>query len=69
MNEDKFDETYPKDKFVRKRTSYKKKASNGQAEIESYHIIDKATGNVVLKTTRTEHTNLSGLDTTIEWDL
>lgn len=67
MNEEKFDETYPKDKFDRKRTNFRSRGNHGQTEIESFDIIDKTTGNVT-KATRTEHTNLNGLDTSVQWD-
>lgn len=40
----------------------------GQTEIEVFDIVTKGTGEVVLTATRTEHTNLRGLNTTVNWD-
>jgi hypothetical protein len=40
----------------------------GQTEIEVFDIVSKETGKVVRTATRTEHTNLRGLDTTVNWD-
>jgi hypothetical protein len=56
------------DKFDRKRTNFRTRGNHDQAEIEIFDIIDKATGNVT-KATRTEHSNLNSLDTSVQWDI
>ncbi|WP_407576325.1 hypothetical protein [Raoultella terrigena] len=68
MTEILFEKSYPRDKFKYVRTSYRTKGSMGQTEIEEFDIISLETGETVLKATRTEHTNLRGLDTSVKWD-
>ncbi|EIS2836050.1 MULTISPECIES: hypothetical protein [Enterobacteriaceae] len=68
MTEEQFEREYPKEKYLYVRKCRRVKGSMGQTEIEEYDIILKETGETVLKATRTEHTNLRGLDTTITWD-
>ncbi|WP_415365543.1 hypothetical protein [Klebsiella michiganensis] len=50
------------------RTRMRTKGTMGQTEIEHFDIVSKATGEIVLKATRTEHTQLRGLTTTVNWD-
>ncbi|MBP3093540.1 hypothetical protein [Klebsiella pneumoniae] len=68
MTETQFEKNYPHDKFKYVRTNFRTKGTMGQTEIEEYDIISIETGETVLKATRTEHTNLHGLDTTVKWD-
>lgn len=68
MTEEQFEENYPRDRFDYVRTNMRTKGTMGQTEIESFDIIDRETGQIVLKATRTEHTNLRGLNTTVKWD-
>ncbi len=68
MTDEQFEESYPRDRFEYVKTKMRVKGTMGQTEIESFDIIDRATGQVVRQATRTEHTNLRGLDTTVNWD-
>lgn len=68
MTEEQFEDNYPKDKYEYVKTKMRVMGTMGQTEIESFDIIDRATGRVVLTPTRTEHTNLRGLDTTVNWN-
>lgn len=68
MTDEQFEENYPKDKFEYVQTNMRVKGTMGQTEIESFDIIDRATGQVVLQATRTEHTNLRGSNTTVNWN-
>lgn len=68
MTEEQFERDYPKEQYNYVRTNFRTKGSHGQTEIESFDIVSKATGETVLQATRTEHTNLRGLDTTVNWD-
>ncbi|EOK3474319.1 hypothetical protein ACJQUD_000001, partial [Escherichia coli] len=68
MNEALFESNYPKEKYTYVRKSFRTKGTMGQTEIEVFDIVSKETGDVVLVATRTEHTNLRDLDTTIDWD-
>jgi hypothetical protein len=68
MKEADFEANYPKDKFDYVRKSFRTKGTMGQTEIEVFDILSKETGEVVRTATRTEHTNLRGLDTTVNWE-
>ncbi|EIV3800921.1 hypothetical protein MAK22_001578 [Klebsiella aerogenes] len=68
MTEEQFEREYPKENYLYVRKSRRVKGSMGQTEIEEFDIILKETGEIVLNATRTEHTNLRGLDTTVTWD-
>ncbi len=68
MTDEQFERDYPKERYRYERTSFKTRGSHGQTEIETFNIICIETGEIVLKPTRTEHTNLNGLDTTVNWD-
>lgn len=68
MTEEQFERDYPREQYNYVRTNFRTKGSHGQTEIESFDIVSKATGETVLQATRTEHTNLRGLDTTVNWD-
>ncbi|EOT7379774.1 hypothetical protein [Enterobacter cloacae] len=68
MTDEQFERDYPRDQYNYVRTNFRKRGSLGQTEIESFDIVSKATGETVLQATRTEHTNLKGLDTTVNWD-
>lgn len=68
MTEEQFEENYPQDRFEYVRTNRRVRGHMGQTEIESFDIIERATGQVVLRPTRTEHTNIRGLNTTVNWD-
>jgi len=68
LTEEQFEANYPKEHFTYARKSFRAKGTMGQTEIEVFDIISKETGEVVRTATRTEHTNLRGLDTTVNWD-
>lgn len=68
MTEEQFEDNYPKDKYEYVRTNMRTKGTMGQTEIEFFDIIDRETGQVVLQPTRTEHTNLRELNTTVNWN-
>lgn len=68
MTEEEFKSNYPKEQYNYVRTSYRTKGSHGQTEIEKFDIVSIDSGETVLHATRTEHTNLRGLDTTVNWD-
>ncbi|MNC22208.1 hypothetical protein D3C81_1370650 [compost metagenome] len=68
MTDEQFEENYPRDRFEYVQTNMRVKGTMGQTEIESFNIIDRDTGQVVLQPTRTEHTNLNGLNTTVNWN-
>lgn len=68
MTDEQFEINYPHAKYDYVRTNMRTKGTMGQTEIEYFDIISKETGEVVLKATRTEHTQLRGLTTTVKWD-
>ncbi|WP_159281429.1 hypothetical protein [Rahnella variigena] len=68
MTEKEFELKYPKEKHEYAIINTKTKGTMGQTEIEIYNIIDKDSGNIILKATRTEHTRLRGMKTTVSWD-
>lgn len=68
MTEEQFEKNYPKDKYKYVRTSFKKKGSQNETEIEHFDIILLETDETVLKASRTEHTNLRDLVTTVNWE-
>lgn len=68
MKESLFEENYPRDKFKYNLTKSRTKGTMGQTEIDEYDIVSLETGETVLRATRTEHTNLRGLNTTVSWD-
>lgn len=68
MTESLFESNYPKENYTYVRKSFRTKGTMGQTEIEVFDIVSKETGDIVLVATRTEHTNLRGLDTTVSWD-
>ncbi|EFB4447777.1 hypothetical protein K2905_000760 [Escherichia coli] len=68
MTDAQFELNYPREKYEYVRTRMRTKGTMGQTEIEYFDIKSKETGDVVLQATRTEHTNLRGLDTTVSWD-
>lgn len=68
MTDEQFEENYPRDRFEYVKTKMRVKGTMGQTEIEFFDIIERATGQVVLQPTRTEHTNLRGLNTTVNWN-
>lgn len=68
MTEEQFESNYPLDQYNYVRKSFRTKGTMGQTEIEVFDIISKSTGEVVSTATRTEHTNLRGLQTTVKWD-
>lgn len=68
MTEEQFERDYPRDLYRYVRTSFRTKGTMGQTEIEEFDIVSIKTGETVLHATRTEHTNLRGLNTTVDWD-
>ena len=68
MTEELFEASYPRDKFKYVKTQSRTKGTMGQTEIEHYDIVSLETGEKVLSATRTEHTNLRGLNTSVNWD-
>ncbi|EPU1044195.1 TPA: hypothetical protein ACT195_005336 [Raoultella planticola] len=68
MTDAQFELDYPREKYEYVRTRMRTKGTMGQTEIEYFDIVSKATGEIVLKATRTEHTQLRGLTTTVNWD-
>ncbi|EEW0967699.1 hypothetical protein ACXZDT_004341 [Escherichia coli] len=68
MTDEQFENNYPRDQYSYVRKSFRTKGTMGQTEIEVFDIVTKGTGEVVLTATRTEHTNLRGLNTTVNWD-
>ena len=68
MNDEQFEINYPKEQYSYVRKSFRTKGHMGQTEIEIFDIISKDSGENVLTATRTEHTNIRGLNTTVTWD-
>lgn len=68
MKEEQFEQEYPRTQYKYVRTRFRTKGSHGQTEIEDFDIVSIATGETVLQATRTEHTNLNGFETTVDWD-
>ena len=68
MTEKEFEDKYPKDSFTYVLTNRRTRGSVGQTEIEDFDIVSKVTGETVINARRTEHTNLNGLHTTVNWD-
>lgn len=68
MTDEQFEREYPKDQYLYVRKKMRTKGNVGQTEIEEFDIILKETGEVVKQATRTEHTNLRGLETTVNWN-
>lgn len=68
MSENDFEKNYPREQFNYVRKSSRTRGTMGQTEIDTYDIFSKSTGELVITATRTEHTNLRGLDTTVTWD-
>ncbi|ELO0973783.1 hypothetical protein [Raoultella ornithinolytica] len=68
MTDAQFELDYPREKYEYVRNRMRTKGTMGQTEIEYFDIVSKATGEIVLKATRTEHTQLRGLTTTVNWD-
>lgn len=68
MTEEQFEREYPKDKYRYVKQRMRTKGTMQQTEIEDFDIILIESGEVVLKATRTEHTNLKGFKTTVDWD-
>ncbi|MCE1262332.1 hypothetical protein [Enterobacter kobei] len=68
MTEEQFEREYPKDKYRYEKQRMRTKGTMQQTEIEDFDIIHIESGEVVLKATRTEHTNLKGFKTTVDWD-
>lgn len=68
MTDEQFELKYPKDQYLYVRKEMLTKGTVGQTEIEKFDIILKATGEVIIRATRTEHTNLRGSKTTVNWD-
>ncbi|WP_312924871.1 hypothetical protein [Atlantibacter hermannii] len=67
MTEEQFEKNYPKERYDYILKNRRVKGSMGQTEIEEFEIVKKDTGEIVTIATRTEHTNLRGLDTSVTW--
>ncbi|MGC1010331.1 hypothetical protein [Pantoea agglomerans] len=68
MTEEQFERNYPKDQYNYVHKSSRTKGPMGETEIDVYDIVSKDTGEAIITATRTEHTKLRGLDTTVNWD-
>ena len=68
MTESQFETNYPRDQYNYVLKSRREKGSMGQTEIEVFDIVSKQTGEKIITATRTEHTNLRGLETTVRWE-
>ncbi|HBH6932084.1 TPA: hypothetical protein KUN31_001454 [Enterobacter cloacae] len=67
MTEEQFEHNYPKDQYNYVHKSSRTKGPMGETEIDVYDIVSKDTGETIITATRTEHTNLRGLNTTVNW--
>ncbi|EHF4934345.1 hypothetical protein CF635_000867 [Enterobacter hormaechei] len=68
MTEEQFERDYPKDQYTYVHKHGRTKGPMGETEIDTYDIVSNQTGDVVLTATRTEHTKIRGLTTTVNWD-
>lgn len=68
MTEEQFERNYLKDKYNYIHKSSRTKGPIGETEIDVYDIVSKDTGETIITATCTEHTNLRGLDTTVNWE-
>ncbi|EOI5723572.1 hypothetical protein ACMUBS_001165 [Cronobacter turicensis] len=67
MTEEQFERDYPKDQYKYVYKHGRKKGPMDETEIDTYDIVSIQTGQVVLTATRTEHTQIRRLQTTVNW--